>query len=361
MFYINLPIGGLGMVVSYLFLNLQWNRAESTSAKLRRIDYVGNAILIAASVSILIALTTAGPVYPWSDYRVLVPLLLGLAGLAGFVAYEGSGIPIEPVMPIRLFPNRTSCIIYLNTFLNSTLIFWCFFFFPLYFQAVQLSSPSRSGVQLLPVTLVAAPGAAISALMLSRWGKYKLLHILGFLLNTAGIGSIAALHEDSSTATWVLIQIVPAVGSGFLLNTLLPAFQASTAEADQAAATATWAFIRSFGLVWGVAVAGAVFNTYVRQYADLVADPTVRSVLSSGDAYGSATRAFVMQFEEPTRSEIQRVFLKALKKVFVISTAFGGAALVAALFEKEIPLRKELDTEYGLEERTKEPSKDQAA
>ncbi|KPM41004.1 hypothetical protein AK830_g5535 [Neonectria ditissima] len=358
-FYLNLPIGAIGMIVSYFFLNLKYNREESVMAKLRRIDYVGNFILIASAISILIALTWAGPVYAWSDARILAPLLVGFAGLVGFVVFEASGIPVEPVMPIRLFPNRTSYIIYLNTFLNSMLIFWCFFFLPLYFQAVQLSSPSRSGVQLFPVTLIAVPGAALSAVALARWGKYKILHVLGFLMMTTGVGTLALLKKDSPTVAWVLIQAFPAVGSGFLLNTLLPAFQASLAESDQASATGMWAFIRSFGLVWGVAVASAIFNSYVKQYSSLIDDPFARETLSNGDAYGSATRAFVMQFDEPTRGQIRDVFLKALKRVFMISVAFGGTAFVAALFEKDIPLRKELDTEYGLEER--EVEKENAA
>lgn len=341
------------MVVSYFFLNLQYNRSESVMAKLRRIDYTGNLILIASAVSILMALTWGGTVYPWSDARVLAPLLVGFAGLVGFMVFEASGIPLEPVMPIRLFPNRTSRIIYLNTFLNSLLIFWCFFFFPLYFQGVQLSSPSRSGVQLFPITLIAVPGAAISAVLLARWGKYKLLHVMGFLLMTVGIGTFALLEKDTSTAAWVLIQAVPSIGSGFLLSTLLPAFQASLEEADQAVATGSWSFSRSFGLIWGVAVAGAVFNSYVKQYSSLIDDPAVREILISGDAYGSATRAFIMQFDEPTREQIREVFLRALKKVFVISVAFGGTAFIAALFEKDVPLRKELETEYGLEEREK--------
>lgn len=189
MFYLNLPLGGLAIAVTHLFLNLQWNRKELTMAKLRRIDYIGNAILIAASVSILIALTWAGPVYPWSDARVLTPLIFGLVGLVGFVIYEGSGFPSEPVMPIRLFPNRTSRIVYVNTFLNMVLIFWCYFFLRLYFQAVKMSTPSRSGVQMLPVALIAIPGAALSAFMLSKWGKIQgashSLVVLRFLKKTA--------------------------------------------------------------------------------------------------------------------------------------------------------------------------------
>ncbi|KAJ4261620.1 hypothetical protein NW762_007052 [Fusarium torreyae] len=350
-FYLNLPIGGAAIVVTYFFLNLQYDRTQSTMDKLRRIDYIGNAILIGSSVSILIALTWAGPVYPWSDFHILVPLIIGLLGLVGFVVYEGSGIPSEPVMPVRLFPGRTSYIVYANTFLNMLLINWCYFFLPLYFQSVKISSPSRSGVQMLPVALIAIPGAAVSAVILSRWGKYKMLHVSGFFLMSMGVGLFGLLAEDSPTVAWVLLQFIPAIGSGFLLNTLLPAFQASTDEIDQAAATGTWSFIRSFGTVWGVAIAGTIFNSYTKQYAHMIDNEVAREMLSSGDSYQSATRAFVLQFEEAIQTQIRHVFMLSLRKVFIISVAFGGLAFVLSLFEKDVPLRKELDTQYGLDEK----------
>ncbi|KAH8895394.1 MFS general substrate transporter [Thozetella sp. PMI_491] len=352
-FYLNLPIGGVAMVLTYFFLNLRYDSDGAITAKLRRIDYAGNAILIGASVSVLIALTWAGPVYKWSDARVLAPLLVGLAGFVAFGLYESSGIPERPVIPPRLFPNRTSIIIYANTFLTNMVNFWCFFFFPMYFQAVQLSSPSWSGVQMLPITLIAVPGAAVAALLLARFGKYKLLHVIGLALMTAGVAAISVLQRDSTAAAWVGLQIVPAIGSGALISTLLPAFQASLDEKDQASATATWSFIRTFGMAWGIAVAGTVMNTYTKQYAYMVDNPAVQQLLSNGDAYASATRAFVLMFPEPVQSQIREVFLLALRKVFLISVAFGGTAFVLALLEKDIPLRKILDTKYGLEEKKK--------
>lgn len=351
--------------MAYFFVNLRWDREEAVLSKLKRIDYTGNLILIASTVSVLIALTWAGPIYPWSDARILSPLLVGLAGLAGFLAYEASGIPREPVMPLRLFPSRTAVIIYANTFLSNILIFWCFFFFPLYFQAVQLSSPARSGVQMLPVTLIAIPAAAASAALLSRIGRFKALHVAGFTLQAAGIGLIALLRADSPTYAWVLIQVVPAVGSGLLVNTLLPAFQACLAEADQAAATGSWCFVRTFGQVWGVAVAGVVFNSYTQRYASESipeGEAALREALTAGgDAYASATKAFVMSIPEPLRDVVRDVFLRALRNVFLISIAFGGLALLLALFESDVPLRKALDTEYGLEERKGKKQKEEEA
>ncbi|CZS77003.1 unnamed protein product [Fusarium graminearum] len=342
-FYLNLPLGGIAIIVTYFFLNLQYDRTQSTMEKLKRIDYIGNAILI--------ALTWAGPVHPWSDARILLPLILGILGLVGFIIYEGSGIPSEPVMPIRLFPSRTSYIVYANTFLNQLLIMWLYYFLPLYFQAVKMSTPSRSGVQMLPVALIAVPGAALSAFMLSRWGKYKGLHVSGFLIMTVGVGLFGLLDEDSPPVAWVLLQFLPAIGSGFLLNTLLPAFQASTEEIDQAAATGTWSFIRSLGTVWGVAIAGTVFNSYTKQYAHMIGNEVAREALRSGDSYQSATRAFILQFDEEAQGQLRHVFMLSLRKVYVISVAFGGLAFVLSLLEKEIPLREELDTQYGLEEK----------
>ncbi|KAF9874427.1 hypothetical protein CkaCkLH20_07990 [Colletotrichum karsti] len=347
-FYINLPVGGLSMVLLYLFLHVKWDRTSTFREKIRRIDFIGNSILIASTVSVLIALTWAGSVHPWSSYHVLLPLILGLLGLIGFCLFERSGLAPEPVMPLRLFGNRTSAVVYGTTFLNSAMLYWAFFFLPLYFQAVKLSTPGRSGVQLLPVTLISIPGAAISAVVLARWGRYKALHISGFALMTAGFGIWSVLNRDSGTAAWVLVQMVPAVGSGFLMNTLLPAFQAGLEEKDQAAATASWSFIRSFGNIWGVAIPAAIFNTYVSKYAGRIDDAVAREVLSGGDAYASATKTFVESFPSPVRDQIIEVFTEALKRVFWICMAFGGLAFAVSFFEKEVKLRKELETDHGV-------------
>jgi predicted membrane channel-forming protein YqfA (hemolysin III family) len=75
--------------------------------KLRRLDYTGNIILTLSMVSILIALTYGGTLRSWSSWRTVVPLVLGLLGLVGFHVYEAIGGQKEPVVPARLFINRT--------------------------------------------------------------------------------------------------------------------------------------------------------------------------------------------------------------------------------------------------------------
>ncbi|PIG79035.1 hypothetical protein AARAC_003581 [Aspergillus arachidicola] len=67
-FYINLPF-------------------STVTAKLKRVDFAGNAILITSVISILPALTWAGTTHPWEPWRTIVPLLLGLAGMVAFLVY----------------------------------------------------------------------------------------------------------------------------------------------------------------------------------------------------------------------------------------------------------------------------------
>ncbi|KAI1392916.1 MFS general substrate transporter [Hypoxylon trugodes] len=351
-FYINLPVGSVSLILLWLFLRVKWDKESKIWNKLKRIDVAGNGLLVASTVSVLIALTWAGSVYPWSSYHILAPLIIGLVGLIGFVCLEGSSWVPEPVMPLRLFANRTSAVIFANTFIVSMLNYWIFFFLPLYFQAVQLSTPTRSGVQILPITLIAVPGAAVGAVALSKWGRYKLLHIIGFAFLTAGIGTFSVLDRNSSTAKWVCLQILPSVGAGMILDTLLPAFQAGVEEIDSAAAAASWSFIRSFGNIWGVAIPAAIFNIYSSQYAaDIVTDPTARLSLQNGGAYSSATRDFVESFSEPTRGQIIDVFTRSLSKVFLIGITFPAISFILSFVEREVKLRTVLETEFGLEDR----------
>ncbi|KAJ6020770.1 Major facilitator superfamily domain general substrate transporter [Penicillium herquei] len=350
-FYINLPVGGFSLVLLFLFLHTNYQRNTTFSQKIKRIDYIGNVLIMGATAAILCALTYGGSRFPWSSWRIVVPLVLGLVGLVIFMVFEQSKFCLEPVVPPRLFKNRTSLVVFINTYLFTVLLYWVLFFIPVYFQAILGSSPARAGVQMLPITLVAIPGAVIAVIVLSKFGKYKALHLAGFIILTLGMGLFAHLDRYSSDAEWIVFQIIAALGSGMILNTLLPAFQAPLAESDQAAATASWAFMRSFGNVWGVAIPASIFNNQFDKYAYRISDASVRQTLSNGHAYQHASNTFINSLSDPVKSEVIGVFSDSLKLVWEVSIAFCGLACILVFFEKEVPLRKELETDYGMTEK----------
>lgn len=153
-------------------------------------------------------------------------------------------------MPPRLFLNRTSAVAFILAFIQSALLYWIIYYLPVYFQGVHASSPSRSGVQILPTVLVMIPFAAFGGKLLEKFGRYRPFHHGGFALVMIGLGCMTLLNSDSSAGMWAIFQAVIAAGLGFISSTILPAVLAPLEESDVATATGTWAFLRSFGIIW---------------------------------------------------------------------------------------------------------------
>lgn len=297
---------------------------------------------------------TYGGILPWSSWRIIMPLVLGFIGLGLFTYYET--LVREPMVPLRVFANLTSGIIFAVTFLNSALTYWMIFFLPVYFQGVLGASPSMAGVMILPTIVIAIPSTVTAVLLLSKFGKYKPLHLIGFGVQTIGLGMMSTLGQDSHTAEWVAYQLIVAGGAGFVLNTLLPAAQAPLPEKDQAATTATWSFVRSVGSIWGVAIPAAIFNNRFSQLAVRISDEAVREVFASGDAYQYANAEFIAGFDEDTQEQIVSVFSDSLRFVWQIAVIFSGVSFLLVCLEKQVVLRTELESEFGLEKSKAEES-----
>jgi MFS family permease len=354
-FYLSLPVGGFALVLLFIFLHVKYDKSQTLATKLSSLDWLGNAIFIGGSVPILIALSWAGGHYSWSSYQVLVPLIVGLATLGGFIVFESKPrLAPNPMMPTYLFTHSISFIIFLLTFLHGIATFWALFFLPVYFQGVLGETPYRSGIMLLPTILALLPAAMVGGLVLSKFGRYKPLIIISFALMIVGFGLFSILDENSSIGAWVGFQVVESVGAGICIATFLPALLAPLSDRDTALATATWAFMRSFGITWGVAIAGAVHSNRAAQLAEAgaISDPTVAAGFAAGHAYGYASDEFLDSVPVQLRAEVVSVQSRALQRSWQVAIAFGAVGFIGALVLKQIPLRKELETnDFGMVEK----------
>ncbi|PWY66032.1 multidrug resistance protein Fnx1, partial [Aspergillus heteromorphus CBS 117.55] len=357
-FYLNLPICGAALLLLVPFLHVHYKK-QPLRHMLRRIDIFGNAILVASVLAILLALTWGGTVHPWSSSQTLVPLILGLLGLIAFLALEASTwLPTdEPTMPLRLFGNRTSLGAFGLTFIHAILTYWITYFLPVYFQAVKGASPTRSGVDLLPSAVTAIPFAILSGGGLSTLNRYRPFHFAGFAFLIIAYGLFTLLDASSSEGDWVGFQILGAAGVGTLLTTTLPALQAPLSEADVAVATATWAFLRSLGGIWGVAIPSAVFNSQVNTLlpSRLGDEPALQARLANGGAYELATKEFMTSLDDrpAVQAAVVGVYVDSLRIVWYVGLAFGLLGFLVAFVVQEVPMREQLDTEFGLQEEKK--------
>ncbi|RYP12299.1 hypothetical protein DL765_007410 [Monosporascus sp. GIB2] len=273
---------------------------------------------------VLLALTLGGAVYEWNQYQIIVPLVVGFVGFGVFLAYEWT-ICKKPSFPRKVLANRTSAAAFLLTLIHSLCTYWSFYYLPIYFQSVKSLSPFTSGVDTLPIFAGIIPFAMIGGWLLAKWGRYKPLHLVGWVVMTVALGLLSLLDQYSSTAALMALT------------------------------TGIRAFGRGFGSVWGVTIPSAVFNNECRLHAEnTVDDPALVHNLSGGRAYEYATDAFLSIITDPTwRQQVIQVFSQALRTVWYVAVAFAGLGFLITLIEKEIKLRDKLETKYGIEEEKK--------
>lgn len=345
-------------MILFAFLRVRSDKTADYLQRLKRFDWLGNVVFVLSVVSVLIALSWSGTEYPWSAYQVIVPLVLGFAGFVSFIVYEASRYCSHPTMPMHLFANRTSATAFVVTFLHTLSGVSVMYFLPVYFQAVLGSTPARAGIQLLPTILFMIPGAILGGNLLSKFGRYRPLQHAGFAFMIVGFGLLTLLGTDSSTGEWVGYQLFGALGTGITLPVLLPAVQASLKEEDTALSTSTWSFIRTFGFVWGATIATAVFNNHFEELRSSITDSVISDGLAGGRAYERATKTFIDTLTNPvTKSQVLNVYVAALNRVWYVSLAFAAVGFVLVILQKEVPLRKELDTKFSIEEK---PKRDQS-
>lgn len=351
-FYINLPICAVALPLIVIFLRVNYDRETHIMRKLGRIDYLGNFLLTASVISVLIAIISAETVHPWGSWRTIVPIVIGVLGHVAFIIHQGiPKLAPEPTVPLHLFRSRSAAAAFGLTFVHGILQYWLVYFIPLYLQSVKRYSPQYAGVAFLPSVLITIPFAIISGGFISAANRYRPPQLVGIGLLVLGFGILTLLDPDTSKGQWVGYQIIPAAGAGLLLTCTLPAIQAPVAEKYVATATGTWGFLRSYGSIWGVSIPSAVFNARVGKMLHIIQDEGIRNSLSNGAAYEHGTAKFINAIENTdVQSSVVEVYTAGLKLVWQVGIGFAGLGLIFALLVKEIPMLQQLETnEFGYE------------
>ncbi|KAI1324699.1 MFS general substrate transporter [Xylariaceae sp. FL0255] len=337
-FLINVPFGGVSTILLFFVLRLPHRPKGTFLDRVKRVDFVGNFLLAASVTSVLYALTYGGTRYSFANAGILASLILGLAGHLIFLLFEASPLCHEPVMPTALFKNRTSTAGYIVTFIQSLISFWALYFLPLYFQSVRLVSPTRSGIILIPFSIVYALSSAAGGSLMTKLGRYRSLQLAGFAVITIGIGTFTILNQRTSLTVLVVLEIICALGIGVVTPSLLTAIQAALPQSLNAASTGTFAFVRSIGSIWGVSIPAAIFNNRFDQLLEEIPDSAARATLAHGGAYQSASSEFVNSFSPAVRDVIVSVYVRSLQQVWQIGIIFAGIGFIVILFEKDLLL-----------------------
>ena len=331
-FWAGIPVGLAALVVTERVLELPFPRRR------HKVDWLGAFLIVAGVSALLLVLSLAGKEFAWSSGWTygLVAAGLVLIGLA--VLQERRAV--EPIMPPRLFTNRTFVLTSLAGFAVGVAMFGAIIYLPLYLQIVKGESPTASGLLTLPLMLGLLGSSIVSGRAITRSGRYKRYPVVGLVVTAVGSGLLSTLTTGSSLAVAGVFMLVTGVGIGLVMQVLVLATQNAVEPADLGVATSGATFFRSMGGAMGVAVFGALLSHQLRQtIPDRLAAAGVQPG-SGADVSTLGSPADIALLPEPVHQAVVGGFADALQAVFLAAVPFALVGFVVVLFLREIPLRQ---------------------
>ncbi|WP_446216747.1 MDR family MFS transporter [Micromonospora sp. IBHARD004] len=328
-FYVNLPLGGIALLVLATTMHLPKYRTE------HKIDWVGAALLSVGITAIVLVTTWGGNEYDWTSPQILGLAVLALVALVVFALVERRAA--EPILPLGLFANRNFALISVIGFLLGFAMFGAMNFLPLYQQTVQGASATNSGLLLLPLMFGMLVVSLVVGRAITKTGRYRIFPIVGGVVMAAGMALLTRLEVDTSKAESSLYMIVLGVGMGFLMQTSMLIAQNSVEQKDLGAASGAATFFRSIGGSFGISLFGAIF-------ANRLADSAAGAAFSGGGGEGGQMDLEQLkQLPAQARELVLGGLSDAISHVFFWAVVFTIAVPVLAWFIKEVPLRSTND------------------
>ena len=328
-FYVNLPIGVVGLAVVAAVLPGHLRRAH------HKIDYLGTVLLAGAATSLVLLTSLGGTTYAWSSAPIFIMGAAAVVLGAAFVWAEGRAA--EPVIPLHLFRNRVFSAASAVGFVVGFALFGAIAYLPQYMQIVKGVSPTVSGLRLLPLMAGLLTTSIVTGRLVSRWGRYRVFPIVGTATMTVGLYLLS--HLGVATGVWLssLYMLVLGAGIGASLQVLVVAVQNAVSYADLGAATGGATFFRSIGGSFGTAVFGAVFSNVL--VGNLASSLHGLSLPPGVTAASGASPAVLERLPAAVHAAYISGYAASLQTVFLVGVPFGALAFLLSWTLKDVPLR----------------------
>lgn len=250
-FWANLPIGLVA-----LFLCERALRMIKTQKRAVQIDYLGSALLIGSVTALLLMLSWGGVELPWTSAPVVTLGVVGLGLMVVLIWQERRAA--DPILPPRLFANRTFFFGVLIAFFTSLGLFGATFLLPLYLQLVMGFDAATSGLLVVPFLASSVVGAFIGGQIARRIGRTKGLVVAGLVACALGFLGLTLQADGGSLYLVLPFSALIGLGIGVTMPSILMQVQNAAERRDVGAATGSLLFLRSMGGAFGSTIVGSL-------------------------------------------------------------------------------------------------------
>jgi MFS family permease len=308
-FWINLPLGAAALLMTNRALK-RLPRHERP----HRLDMLGAALMVAAAVALLLALSWGGSHYRWTSLPILG--LVGVSVLLWMLFVWRLLTAPEPFIPLTMVREPVVGAVVVAGFFGIGTIIGLSIFMPLYMELVLGQSASASGLVLIAFMSGATIGSLMAGRLLARLDHYKRVPMVGLPLGIAVLAIFAVWPDRFSVTEVAALLAFGGLGMGTMYPTTTVIIQNVVLPHQLGTATGTLNFFRQLGGAIVVAVFGAI-------------------VLGGFDVHASG--AIVL--ERLSGAAGAADFANQFRFVFIAAASFLAAAFVAVLCIVERPLR----------------------
>ncbi|KAM5347630.1 hypothetical protein ACJ41O_007454 [Fusarium nematophilum] len=343
-FYINLPIGGLSaLIIIFFFRNPPQAKPSvaSLTEKLLQMDFVGVGLVMGAIIAYILALQYGGQTHPWNS-GVVIGLIVGFVFITiAFAVWEYSQGDRAMLAP-GLMRDRHVWASSAMALLLAGPYFLAIYYLPIYFQSIDGTSPTASGIRNLPLILTITIATISSGAFISMTGIAAPIIPVGAAIATVAAGLLYTLDIGSSSSEWIGYQVLGGLGWGLSLQIPIIIGQATSTPETLSSVTAIILFFQTIG---GAFFVSAGQSAFVNIMLDVLATdaPGVNplQLLATGATEVRAT------FPADQLNGILRAYMSGIKGAFAVGIGGVGLAFVVSFLQRWDRLSREALKESG--------------
>jgi len=327
-FLINLPLGFITVVFIVFFFKSPGKKNTTKTPwreQVKKLDFEGSAVFLPGVVCLLLALQWGGSVYPWSNWRPILCLVLFALLIAAFIAIQIRKQERATVPP-RVLKQRTVCAAAWFSACIGASFFIMLYYLPIWFQAIKHVSATKSGLMSLPLVLGLVVLSIVAGVGVTVTGYYTPFCIASSILAAIGAGLCSTFTVNTGHPKWIGYQLLFGVGLGLGLQQPLIAVQAVLPAADVPIGTAIVMFSQTLGGALFVSVAQNVFENRLLQGLQASVSDLDPAIVVNGGA-----TSLVKNVPPADLAKVLVAYNNTLTQVFYVAIAMAALSLIGSL------------------------------
>ncbi|WP_414653113.1 MDR family MFS transporter [Humibacter sp.] len=349
-FYVGVPFAILAILLLQATLHLPKGARRKVS-----IDYLG-AALIAAGVSVLLIWVSLAGQKGQFDWVSATSFWMVAAAAAALIAAVLVELKVkEPIIPLRLFKNRTFTFSVIASISVGVAMFGTSVFLGQYMQLARGATPTQSGLLTLPMIAGLLVSSVVIGQIISRTGKWKSYMVVGSILLIVGLALMGTIGYDTNFVVLSIYMFVLGSGVGMVMQNLVLIVQNVVSPSEMGAASASVTFFRSLGGTAGVSVLGSVLGTQVANHIADKSHELAEAITKLGPAGATIGKALqsgtipnVSSLPESVRVIVESSYGQSVAFVFLVAVPLAVITLIAVclLPNKKLGTKTTIERQY---------------